>query len=89
MLAPLGNEAEIVAGLGEGADDFLLKPVEPESVLARCRIALHRRQAEALPDPVPLQVHELTIDPAGFVARVASKRLELTAGAPHYELLTA
>jgi two-component system alkaline phosphatase synthesis response regulator PhoP len=78
VLAPLGKEAEIVAGLGEGADDYLLKPVEPEIMLARCRVALHRRQAEAAADPAPLQVHELTIDPAGFVARVAGRRLELT-----------
>jgi len=78
VLAPLGSEADIVAGIGDGADDYLLKPVDPEIVLARCRVAMRRWRADAPPEPVPLQVHELTIDPAGFVARAAGRRLELT-----------
>ena len=38
-----------VAGLDEGADDYLVKPVAPEELLARLRVALRRSEGRASP----------------------------------------
>ena len=38
-----------VAGLDEGADDYVVKPFEPEELLARMRVALRRSEGRASP----------------------------------------
>jgi DNA-binding response OmpR family regulator len=42
------TEAEIVAGLEEGADDYLRKPIDLSELLARIRSALRRRAMDRL-----------------------------------------
>jgi len=50
-----------VAGLDEGADDYVVKPFEPEELLARMRVALRRSEGRASP---LLHHGELMVDPA-------------------------
>lgn len=50
-----------VAGLDEGADDYVVKPFEPEELLARMRVALRRSEGRALP---LLRHGDLVVDPA-------------------------
>ncbi len=38
-----------VQGLDEGADDYLVKPFQPEDLLARMWVALRRSEGRALP----------------------------------------
>lgn len=50
-----------VAGLDQGADDYLVKPVAPEELLARLRVALRRSEGRAS----PILTHgTLQVDPA-------------------------
>lgn len=50
-----------VAGLNAGADDYLVKPFEPEELLARMRVALRRSEGRASP---VLRHGDLVVDPA-------------------------
>jgi DNA-binding response OmpR family regulator len=51
-----------VAGLDEGADDYVVKPFDPEELLARMRVALRRSEGRASP---LLRHGDLVVDPAG------------------------
>src|SRR5260370_33321654 len=51
MLTVQGAEADEVAGLDMGADDYLTKPFSPRGLLARVR-ALLRRAGEDKPAPL-------------------------------------
>jgi len=62
MLTARSEEADTVAGLESGADDYLTKPFSPKELLARIRAVLRRRAPQALDDAV--RVGGLTLDPA-------------------------
>jgi DNA-binding response OmpR family regulator len=46
LLTALGEEADRIAGLEAGADDYLTKPFSPRELLARIRAVLRRRRPE-------------------------------------------
>ena len=46
MVTAKGEEADIVVGLGMGADDYLVKPFSPRELLARIRAVLRRAHAQ-------------------------------------------
>jgi two-component system, OmpR family, KDP operon response regulator KdpE len=58
MLSVVGDEAEKVAALDAGADDYMTKPFGLEELLARLRALLRR----AAPEESQLDVGELRID---------------------------
>jgi two-component system KDP operon response regulator KdpE len=59
VLSVVGDEADKVAALDAGADDYVTKPFGMEELLARLRAALRRAQPET--EPV-LRVGELEVD---------------------------
>ena len=79
MLTARAAEADKVAGLDAGADDYLAKPFGPPELLARVRAALRRaRYAEApVADPV-LRHDDLTIDYARCEVRRDGQLVPLT-----------
>jgi two-component system phosphate regulon response regulator PhoB len=79
MLTAKGEEADMVAGLERGADDYIAKPFSPRVLSARVRALLRREEARRLEErEVTIDVHELSIHPGRHEATLAGRPLELT-----------
>lgn len=62
MLTARGDEADRVAGLDAGADDYIVKPFSPRELLARIRAVLRRRVPESAGGAVKLGDLQLDTD---------------------------
>jgi two-component system, OmpR family, KDP operon response regulator KdpE len=62
ILSARSGEAEKVAALDIGADDYVTKPFGPEELLARIRVALRRVLDAETPEPEQVTVGDITID---------------------------
>jgi two-component system KDP operon response regulator KdpE len=62
ILSARAGEAEKVAALDIGADDYVTKPFSAEELLARIRVALRRVAEAETPEPERVEVGDLTID---------------------------
>jgi two-component system phosphate regulon response regulator PhoB len=78
MLTAKGEEADIVAGLELGADDYMTKPFSPRVLLARVRAVLRRNATEMPGDGESLQIHEIVIHPGRHEVLVAGEAIALT-----------
>ncbi len=79
MLTAKGDEADVVAGIELGADDYITKPFSPRVLLARIRAVLRRRsQSAPLDDSALIRIHELEIDPLRHEVKIENERLDLT-----------
>lgn len=76
MLTARGSLADRVAGLDEGADDYLAKPFAFEELLARVRTLLRR---DASRQGAVLEVDGLVMDTARFSVTRDGRSVELTA----------
>ncbi len=77
MLTARDEEADRVAGLEVGADDYVRKPFSPRELMARVKAVL--RRTEALPGEAPLAVGDVILHPAEHEVEVAGAPVELTA----------
>jgi len=68
--------ADKIAALESGADDYVLKPFEPEELRARARAHLRRTQATTLPPA--LHIGDLEIDLRHQVVMWQNERVQLT-----------
>lgn len=89
MLTARDGLTDQVLGLESGADDYVLKPVEPLLLLARLRALLRRGAGAAAPVPAPLRVlgGALRLCAARREAHLAEQALALSS--QEFEMLMA
>ena len=78
MLTARGEEADRVAGLRLGADDYLTKPFSPREMVARVE-AILRRQRMATASAAVLRFTHVTIDMGSHEVVINGRSLDLTA----------
>lgn len=83
ILSVRGQEADKIAALDAGADDYLTKPFGTGELLARMRVAL-RRAAQAPNEPI-FTTGELKVDQPRRSVSVAGREIQLTPN--EYDLL--
>jgi len=80
MTTAKGEEADIVAGLELGADDYVVKPYSPKVLVARIRAGLRRQEESAVKKTDTVwQQGELKLDAARYTAYCGDKQLDLFA----------
>ncbi|KRE17276.1 two-component system response regulator [Bosea sp. Root483D1] len=74
ILTARDAKADVIEGLNGGADDYLIKPFEPEELLARLRVIMRRRNPKR---SLVITVGNLSLDLEGRCASVGSELLDL------------
>jgi two-component system phosphate regulon response regulator PhoB len=83
MLTARSEEADKIAGLEAGADDYLTKPFSPRELLARIQAVLRRRAPQMTDDTV--EVSGLRLEPG--TRRVFGEQRALALGPTEFRLL--
>ena len=78
MLTARGAEADIVAGLELGADDYLTKPFSPRVLLARIRAVMRRHSTESVTEDTVITHHGLLLHPGRHEVLVEGQPVPLT-----------
>ncbi|MGQ9456226.1 MAG: response regulator [Armatimonadota bacterium] len=78
MLTAKSDEADIVAGLELGADDYVVKPFSPKVLVARVRTALRRARSPEIQADQIIQIAGISIDPHKMQVSINGKSVELT-----------
>jgi DNA-binding response OmpR family regulator len=87
VLTARGEEADRVAGLEMGADDYLPKPYSPRELLARIRAVVRRARGQVGPAAKVVRVGSLLLDPGS--RRVTRNGHEIALTGYEFSLLYA
>ena len=81
MLTARREEADRIAGLELGADDYVVKPFSPQALVSRVRAVMRRlgREQAEPGNERSLSFENLSIDPLSRVVKVKEEEVELTA----------
>ena len=77
LMSRQGLEGQCVKGLEVGADDYIIKPFQPEALVARLNAVKRRCSDDASRQPV-YSLDDLRLLPDRFQARIGDSRIELT-----------
>ncbi|MCF7848342.1 MAG: response regulator [Kiritimatiellales bacterium] len=78
MLTALSEEADIVAGLELGADDYVTKPFSTRILLARVKAALRRGDTPVAAQDDMVSIHGIEINPLRHEVKLDGGKIELT-----------
>jgi two-component system phosphate regulon response regulator PhoB len=78
MLTAKGEEADIVAGLELGADDYVTKPFSPRVLTARVRAVLRRGRSAGTEEPDVIRFDDLVIHPGRHQVFSGDREIPLT-----------
>jgi two-component system phosphate regulon response regulator PhoB len=78
MLTARSEDADVVAGLELGADDYITKPFQPRVLVARLRAVLRRLEAEQEEPGGSITHQDLVIDTSRHQVRLKGKSISLT-----------